>query len=272
MGGPAPVRVSGPARSCGNARRRVFPCRLLRRPRRVLRHLARQPSARAAPRAALFRHGGVPPPARCVAPRLFTATPVPRLRVSAPCGFPGRWWSAPIRALPRTWRTVPCDASTAYAAALRHGTCRHRGVTPSRRALPSRQRRTWRPIDAGHSSTPSPRQHQLSSYRNACRHWPECWFSAPSLPELRRRPEGAAGGSDGVQGRAKRCGIRDVAAAGSASPRFVTVTTAAGSVADLPANVLRMYHPAIIVAVSTATQPGKKGKPVCSTSDSNSIG
>ena len=52
-----PVRVPPrPAPSCGNARRRVFPCRLLRLPRRVFRHLARQPcSARAAPRAALSR-------------------------------------------------------------------------------------------------------------------------------------------------------------------------------------------------------------------------
>ena len=56
-------------------------------------------------------------------------------------------------------------------------------VTPSRRALPSRQRRTWRPIDAGHSSTASPRRHQLSSYRNACRYWPGGRFRAPSLPE-----------------------------------------------------------------------------------------
>ena len=66
---------------------------------------------------------------------------------------------------------------------------RHRRVTPSRRTLPSRPRRTWRPIDAGHSSTASPRRHQLSSYRNACRLSPGGRFSAPSLPGFSEHAE-----------------------------------------------------------------------------------
>ena len=44
----------------------------------------------------------------------------------------GRRWYASLRALPRMWRTVPCDASsTAYAAALQRGT----GAAFTRRAL-----------------------------------------------------------------------------------------------------------------------------------------
>ena len=143
---------------------------------------------RHAPRRALplLGHDGVPRPARCVAPRSIRRhAGSPALCVSATCGFLAVGGAAPIRALPRIWRTVPCDASTAYAAALQPGTGSSPRVTPSRRALPSRQRRTWRPIDARHSSTASPRRHQLSSYRNACRHWPGRRFCAPSLPDSR---------------------------------------------------------------------------------------
>lgn len=129
-------------------------------------------------------------------------------RLSAPCGFLAVGGAAPIRALPRIWRTVPCDASTAYAAALQPGT----GSSPpvSDAVTPgssSRQRRTWRPIDAGHSSTASPRRHQLSSYRNACRHWPEGRLLAPSLPDSRHSVRAVScrwrvfrhGGSDGAR-------------------------------------------------------------------------
>ena len=134
------------------------------------------------------RRGSLPVPRDASHHDPSAATPVfPALRVSAPCGFLAVGGAAPIRALPRIWRTVPCDASTAYAAALQPGTGSSPRVTPSGRALPSRQRRTWRPIDAPHSSTASPRRHQLSSYRNACRHWPGGDYCAPSLPELQPR-------------------------------------------------------------------------------------
>ena len=82
-------------------------------------------SARAAPRAALSRaRRGSPRPARCVAPRSIRR----HAGFPAHCAFPRHaaflavGGAAPIRALPRIWRTVPCDASTAYAAALQHGT------------------------------------------------------------------------------------------------------------------------------------------------------
>ncbi len=49
---------------------------------------------------------------------------------------PGLGGIAPIRALPRMWRAVPCDASTACAAAVaaRHWVVTSIPVTPSRRA------------------------------------------------------------------------------------------------------------------------------------------
>ena len=78
-------------------------------------------SARAAPRAALSRaRRGSPRPARCVAPRSIRR----HAGFPAHCAFPRHaaflavGGAAPIRALPRIWRTVPCDASTAYAAAF----------------------------------------------------------------------------------------------------------------------------------------------------------
>ena len=87
---------------------------------------------------------------------------LPRQRgYPAPCGSLAIGGIAPIRALPRIWRTVPCDASTARRA-LRRGTesVISNPMTPSRRALPSRQRRAWRLSDAGHLNTASSRQHQ----------------------------------------------------------------------------------------------------------------
>ena len=141
---------------------------------------------RAARRPSSGTTGIAPRPARCVAPRSFCRhADFPALRVSAPCGFLAVGGIAPIRALPRMWRTVPCDASTAYAAALQLGTCSSPCVTPSRRALSSRHVACGDKRDAGHSSTASPRRHQLFSYRNACRHWPGARFCAPSLPDLR---------------------------------------------------------------------------------------
>ena len=44
-------------------------------------------------------------------------------------------WFLTVRALPRMWRTVPCDASTAYAAALQQGTGAALGAAITRRAL-----------------------------------------------------------------------------------------------------------------------------------------
>lgn len=56
----------------------------------------------------------------------------PALRVSAPCGFLAVV-GAPVHALPQIWRTVSCDASTAYAPAFAAWNrvvtfrCRHAG-------------------------------------------------------------------------------------------------------------------------------------------------
>ena len=149
---------------------------------------------RHAPRRALpvlRARRGSPRPARSAAPRPFAATPVsPALRVSAPCGFLPSVVPPPS---PR-YRGCggPCPAMRRPPTPLRCGLALGRhllSVTPSRRALPSRPRRAWRPIDAGHSSRASPRRHQLSSYRNACRHWPEDRFCAPSLPGFSEHAE-----------------------------------------------------------------------------------
>ena len=84
--------------------------------------------------------GIAPSPARHVAPR-----PGSRHAGSCPAGAgslprlggpPGRRWYASVRALPRMWRTVPCDASsTAYAAALQRGTGAALVAAFTRRAL-----------------------------------------------------------------------------------------------------------------------------------------
>ena len=175
MGDPAPVGVSGPrtlVRQCPSTRipspspAAAAACLATSGPpaRFGTRRAARRPS---------FGHDGFPVPRDASHHDPSAATPVsPALRVSAPCGFLAVGGIAPIRALPRMWRTVPCDASTAYAAALQHGTGSSPlgdAVTPGS-SVPAR--RLWRPSDAGHSSTASPRRHQLFSYRNACRLWP----------------------------------------------------------------------------------------------------
>ena len=189
MGDPAPARVSGP-------RTFVRRCPSTRIP---------LPSPAAA--AACLATSG--PPAFRHAPRRASpvlrarrgSLPVPRDAShhdrSQPRRFPG---CARFRAMRLSWPLVVPPPSARYRGyggpclAMRRPPTlqrcsmalgRHRWVTPSRRALPSRPRRTWRPIDAGHSSTPSPRRHQLSSYRNACRHWPGGRFGAPSLPLFR---------------------------------------------------------------------------------------
>ena len=132
---------------CGTARRRVFPCRRVRRPRRVLRHLARQPfgTRRAARRPAPRAHGNRSPSARHVAPRpgvRHAGRCARQARFPAPGVSPGRWWYAPVRALPRMWRTVPlrCVDRLGCSCAARHwfGTrrCRHSPGSSSRLRRP----------------------------------------------------------------------------------------------------------------------------------------
>ena len=157
--------VRTPHLSCGNARRRVFPCRLLRRPRRVFRHLARQP-VRHAPRRALplLRHDGVLPVPRDASHhglvRRHAGFPgIARFRALR---LPGRWWCRPH---PRATADM-ADRALRCVDRLRCSVCslalgRHRWVTPSRRALPSRPCRAWRPIDAG---TLAPRHHAGTNF------------------------------------------------------------------------------------------------------------
>ncbi len=142
MGDPAPVGVSGPrtlVRQCPSTR---IPSPS---PAAAAACLATTgpPAFRHAPRRASPVPSGTtgiaPRPARCVAPRSIRRhAGFPGIARFRACGFLAVGGSAPIRALPRMWRTVPCDASTAYAAALQHGTGSSPCVTPSRRALPSR--------------------------------------------------------------------------------------------------------------------------------------
>ena len=188
MGDPAPARVSEPrtfVRQCPSTRiplpspAAAAACLPTSGPPALFgtRRAARCPSS---------GHDGVLPVPRDAPhhdpspPRRFS----PALRVSAPCGFLPSVVPPPS---PR-YRGCggPCLAMRRPPTPLRCGLALGRhllSVTPSRRALPSRPRRAWRPIDAGHSSTASPRRHQLSSYRNACRRWPGGRFRAPSLPE-----------------------------------------------------------------------------------------
>ena len=116
-----------PHHRCDTARRRVFPCRRMRQPRRVFRHLARQPfGTRRTVRCPSLghdrvlpvphdtsrhdlvrRHAGVAPAARrsaCIAALLAV----------------GRY--APIRALPPMWYTVPlrCVDRLCCCVAARH--------------------------------------------------------------------------------------------------------------------------------------------------------
>ena len=116
----------------------------MRQPRRVSRHLARQ-RFRHPPYRALSvfpdTTGIAPSPARHVAPRLGSRHAGALARQAR---GPSRALAAllavggtpPPRALPRMWRTVPCDASsTAYAAALQHGTRAALIAALTRRAL-----------------------------------------------------------------------------------------------------------------------------------------
>ena len=111
---------------------------------------------------------------------------------------PGLGGITPIRALPRMWRAVPCDASTACAAALaaRHWVVTSMSVTPSRRAS-AQPRRHWRPSDGG---TIAARHHAVISFfltGSLAATGPNADFAPRHYRKLRRRPEGAGGGSDG---------------------------------------------------------------------------
>ena len=190
MGDPAPVGVSGPrtlVRQCPSTRipspspTAAAACLATSGPPALFgtRRAARCPS---------FGHDGFPRPARCVAPRLG----------SPPRRFPG---IARLRDMRLSWPLVVSPPSARYRGcggpclAMRRPPTLQRcsmalgrhprsgdAITPGS-LVPAR--RLWRQRDAGHSSTASPRRHQLFPYRNACRCWPEGRFSAPSLPELR---------------------------------------------------------------------------------------
>ncbi len=145
------------------------------------------PSARAAPHGAI-RHDGVSPSRAMRRTTSRFAAPVSRrCAFSAPCGLSCRRWFAPVRALPQTWRPCLLRCVDRLMLRLQLGTLRRRSATPSCRALRPGHVARWRQIDAGYSSTASPRRHQLSSYRSACRRWPQCRICAPSLPELLMR-------------------------------------------------------------------------------------
>ncbi len=191
MGDPAPVRVSEPrtfVRQCPSTRIPLpSPAAAAACPA-----TSGPPALRHAPRRAMPSSGTTGlSPSRAM--RRTTIHPPPRrfpgiARLRATCGFPGRRWCRPH---PRATadvadRALRCVDRLRCCVAAWHWVVTASPVTPSRRTLPSRQRRTWRPNDAAHSSTASPRQHQLSSYRFACRHWPECRLCAPSLPDLPR--------------------------------------------------------------------------------------
>ena len=211
MGDPAPARVSGPrtfVRQCPSTRiplpspAAAAACLPTSGPPALF-------GTRRAARCLCSGTTGFSPSRAMRRTTTSAATPVsPALRVSAQCGFLPSVVPPPS---PR-YRGCggPCPAMRRPPTPLRRGLALGRhllSVTPSRRALPSRPRRAWRPFDAGHSSTASPRRHQLSSYRNACRYWPEGRFRAPSLPEFRqpriqsRRKNGTScntAGSDGA--------------------------------------------------------------------------
>ena len=144
MGDPVPVRVAGP-------RTVVRYCPSTRIP--LPSHAAAAaclstsgpPAVRHPPYRALSvfpdTTGIAPSPARHVAPRpgsrhagaLARQARGPSRALAALLAVGG---TPPPRALPRMWRTVPCDASsTAYAAALQHGTRAALIAAFTRRAL-----------------------------------------------------------------------------------------------------------------------------------------
>ena len=179
----------------------------MRQPRRVSRHLARQPfGTRRIVRcpSSRTRQGSLLVPHDMSRHDLVPATPGPARQARGPsralAALLAVGGTPPPRALPRMWRTVPCDASsTAYAAALQHGTGAALIAAFTRRAL--------RP---GHVAcgdrcvrgTIPPRHHAgINDQQSPCRHWPQGRFCRLSLP-LCPIPHPVAGrGSDRRQPR-----------------------------------------------------------------------
>ena len=136
-----PSRHPDPAQPCGIARRRVFPCRPVRRPRRVFRHLARQPfGTRRAARCPSCGHDR--DPSRSRATRRATTRGPPRPAVARQTRFPRLWRpSRAVVGMPLSARyrghgvRCLCDASTALRCASQP---RHLGqhlVLPSHAGL-----------------------------------------------------------------------------------------------------------------------------------------
>ena len=169
MGDPVPVRVAGPrtvVRYCPSTRiplpshAAAAAC--------LSRHLARQPfGTRRAARCPSPGHDRDRSPSRTT--RRATTWFPPRRVSPGRHGLPAPrrpplavGGTLPLRALPRSWRTVPlrCVDRLCCCFAARHWCssrcCYH---TPG---SSSRQRRLWRPVCAGHLSTASSRGHQQS--------------------------------------------------------------------------------------------------------------
>ena len=135
--------VRTPHRGAAIARRRVFPCRHMRRPRRVLRHLARQPF-RHPPRRALSssRTRQVHSPSRTIR-RATTWFPPRRALCPAGAGSlprlggpPGRRGTPPsARYREYGVRCLAMRRRPSTAAALQRGTRSALSVLPSRRTL-----------------------------------------------------------------------------------------------------------------------------------------
>ena len=130
MGNPFPVsqvvRIS--QRVAASALRRVFPCRRMRRPRRVSRHLSRQPfGAPAAVRCpgSGYDIGSLLCHARDLAPRpVAICTPDNFVRPARCPRAAAQWplWSRPPSRATARWRPVPLRRVDRTAARLRRGT------------------------------------------------------------------------------------------------------------------------------------------------------
>ena len=125
MGGPAPFGASGPrTQECDTAHRRVFLRRLVRRPRRVSRHLARQPfGTRRAARCPVSRaRQGSLPVTRDTSRHDLTVAETPECspaaRLPAPLGSQAVGGASPSARYREHDARCLCDASTAYCCAV----------------------------------------------------------------------------------------------------------------------------------------------------------